>query len=61
MNLGQTDLILKLDYRETLKDASSVRNKNDENKSLSDTRLEAPVQIYGSDFMRPFNEILRKR
>ncbi len=61
MNLRHTDLILELDYRETLKHASSGRNKNDQNKSLPDTRFEAPVQIYGSDFMRPFNEILRKR
>jgi hypothetical protein len=45
MNLRHTDLILELDYRETLKHASSGRNKNDQNKSLPDTRLEAPVQI----------------
>ena len=51
INLRQIHLIFELDYRETREHTSSGRNKNDEEKFMPNTRLEAPVQIYGSDFL----------
>ncbi len=52
INLERTHLIFALDYRENREHASSGRIKNDGDKFLPDTRLEGPVQIYGSDFLR---------
>jgi hypothetical protein len=51
INLGQTHLIFDLDYRKTREHASSGRKKKDGDKFVPDTRLEVPVQIYGSDFL----------
>jgi hypothetical protein len=61
INLGQTHLIFELDYRKSREHASSGRKKNDGDKFVPDTRLEAPVQIYGSDFLRRIERNLAKK
>jgi hypothetical protein len=61
INLGQTHLILELNYRKIRQHTSSGRNKNDEEKFMPNSRLEAPVQVCGSEFLGTLNEILRKR
>lgn len=61
INLGQTHLIDALDYRKTREHASSGRIKNDGDKFVPDTRLEAPAQIYGSDFLRRIKRNLTKK
>jgi hypothetical protein len=52
INLAQTHLIFELDYRENREHASSGRKKNNGDTFVPYTRLEAPVQIYGPDFLR---------
>jgi hypothetical protein len=60
INLGQTDLILELNYRKIREHTSSGRNKNDEEKFMPNSRLGAPVQIYGSDFWGRFTKFYEK-